>query len=187
VGSEITLVMAGLVISPFFLSFPFLLTILAMSYELSLEVVLAGQLSRDVKNFAAIVASSDDAILGKTLDGTVTTWNAGAAKMYGYSAREMIGQHVSVSNSLSGRYRELDQVPAMGNPPHLVQISMGHRPSSAGNGHRRVAVQRRVAARRVVIGLEIRQLPFQVQSIPEQHVVEKFSPHRPDQALHKGV
>jgi hypothetical protein len=69
----------------------------------------------------------------------------------------------------------------------MAQISMGHRASSAGKGHRRVAVQRSVAAGRVVIGLEIRQLPFQVPSISEQHVVEKFSPHRPHQALYEGV
>ena len=46
---------------------------------------------------------------------------------------------LSVSNSLSGRHGELDQVPAMGNPPRMVQISMGHRASSTGEGHRRVA------------------------------------------------
>jgi two-component system sensor kinase FixL len=44
---------------------------------------------------AAIVESSDHAILSKTLDGTITSWNAGAEKMYGYSANEMVGQHVS--------------------------------------------------------------------------------------------
>ena len=95
-GVSIALVMAGMVALPFFLSFPFLMMVLAMSYELSLDVVQAGTLSLDVRRLAAIVASSDDAILGKTLDGTITTWNAGAAKMYGYSAREMIGQHVSM-------------------------------------------------------------------------------------------
>ena len=43
---------------------------------------------------AAIVASSDDAIVGKTLDGIVTSWNAGATRIFGYTAKEMIGQHI---------------------------------------------------------------------------------------------
>jgi two-component system sensor kinase FixL len=41
---------------------------------------------------AAIVTSSDDAIVGKTIDGTVTDWNAGAEKIFGYTAAEMIGK-----------------------------------------------------------------------------------------------
>ena len=41
---------------------------------------------------AAIVASSDDAIIGKTLDGIVTDWNRGAELMFGYNAKEMLGQ-----------------------------------------------------------------------------------------------
>jgi PAS domain S-box-containing protein len=44
---------------------------------------------------AAIVESSDDAIIGKTLDGIVTSWNPGAARMYGYTAPEMVGCSVS--------------------------------------------------------------------------------------------
>lgn len=46
-------------------------------------------------NLAAIVTHSNDAIIGKTLDGIVTSWNPGAEAIYGYSAEEMIGQSVS--------------------------------------------------------------------------------------------
>jgi hypothetical protein len=35
--------------------------------------------------------------------------------------------------------------------------------------------------------LEVGKFPFQITGIPEQHLIEKFSPHRPDQALHEGV
>ena len=41
--------------------------------------------------------------------------------------------------------------------------------------------------RRGVVNLELGKLAFQITGIPEQHLVEEFSPHRPDQALYKGV
>ncbi len=45
--------------------------------------------------FAAIVENSNDAIYSRSLDGTVLSWNAGAEKMLGYSAAEMIGRSVT--------------------------------------------------------------------------------------------
>ncbi|HEY2543466.1 MAG TPA: PAS domain S-box protein [Gaiellaceae bacterium] len=44
---------------------------------------------------AAIVSSASEAILGKTPDGRVTSWNAAAERLYGYSADEAVGKHIS--------------------------------------------------------------------------------------------
>ena len=49
---------------------------------------------------ASIVESCDDAIIGKTLDGTVVSWNTGAERLYGYSAAEMIGRSISAPDSI---------------------------------------------------------------------------------------
>ena len=55
--------------------------------------------SRELRDYqtrlALIVDSSQDAIIGKNLDGVVTHWNKGAEQMYGYTAAEIIGQPVS--------------------------------------------------------------------------------------------
>jgi PAS domain S-box-containing protein len=45
---------------------------------------------------AAVVESSDDAIISKTLEGIITSWNEGAKRMYGYSAGEVIGKSVTI-------------------------------------------------------------------------------------------
>jgi PAS domain S-box-containing protein len=67
---------------------------------------------------AAIVASSADAIIGKKLDGTITSWNAAAERIFGYSAAEMIGSSVYrlIPPALHDSEREVLRRVATGEP-----------------------------------------------------------------------
>ena len=60
-------------------------------------------------HLAAIVESSDDAIIGKTLDGIVVSWNGGAERLYGYSADDMVGSPISRLVP-QGQEDEIDQI-----------------------------------------------------------------------------
>ena len=70
------------------------------------RIIGASKIARDIterirlettaRRFEAIVQSTDDAIIGKSLDGIITSWNPGAEAMFGYIAEEMLGQTLCV-------------------------------------------------------------------------------------------
>ena len=81
-----------------------------------------------LRQIAAIVESSDDAIIGNTLDGTITSWNPAAERIYGYSAAEAIGQSIDmlVPEALRG------DVPGI-----LAQVQAGDRVEQYETGRAR--------------------------------------------------
>ncbi len=82
-------------------------------------IVGAASIKRDVSErqravetharLAAIVETSDDAILSKTLDGTVVSWNAAAERVYGYTAAEVVGKSIEllVPEELKGEEQQI--------------------------------------------------------------------------------
>ena len=92
----------------------------------------------DRGRLAAIVESSQDAIISRTLDGIITSWNRGAEQLYGYAAHEAIGKHIRIlvpederagsSDILqrikNGEYVDIAETERMGRDGRRVHISV---------------------------------------------------------------
>ncbi len=103
---------------------------------------------REVRRLAAIVETSEDAIVSGSLDGTVATWNGGAERLYGYTAEEMIGQSITrllpsgdftevleLRERLSsgGRVRDFE-TPQRHKEGHLIDVSVSLSPLTDESG-----------------------------------------------------
>jgi PAS domain S-box-containing protein len=69
----------------------------------------AEQLGEYRSRLASIIDSSDDAILSKELNGTITSWNKGAERIYGYTPEEVVGKHISLLTP-SDRPNEISEI-----------------------------------------------------------------------------
>ncbi len=69
-----------------------------MKQQISSQAELASEMLTDIAIanafLASIIESSDDAIIGKTLEGIILSWNRGAERIFGYTEREAIGQSI---------------------------------------------------------------------------------------------
>ena len=79
------------------------------SILLSIEDVTERRSADDaIRRLAAIVEGTEDAIVGRTLDGIITSWNRGAEQMFGYAAEEVIGGPITVIIPRERRDEEVD-------------------------------------------------------------------------------
>jgi two-component system CheB/CheR fusion protein len=95
---------------------------------------------------AAIVDSSSDAIVGKNLQGTITSWNKGAEQLFGYTADEVIGKTISIlehaeeENEMMGRIRQGERIEnyetiRRGKGGSLIDIALTVSPIRNSDGH----------------------------------------------------
>jgi PAS domain S-box-containing protein len=75
------------------------------------DITARKQAEQAAARLAAIVEGSDDAIIGKTLEGTVTSWNPAAERIYGFTAADAVGHHISML-AVPDRESEFEQIMA---------------------------------------------------------------------------
>lgn len=116
------------------------------------------------RRLAAIVQSSEDAIIGKTLDGVITDWNRAAQRIYGYTAEEVLGRHISIlappdlSDDITGILRKLrwgesvsqHETVRVGKDGRMLDISLSVSPikDAGGNILGAASIARDITARK---------------------------------------
>jgi len=83
----------------------FLAVVIDITTRIQIENELEQQ-RKDLAKLAAIVTSSQDAIISKNTDGIILNWNRSAEELFGYSAREIIGQHIFTLIPFELQYQE---------------------------------------------------------------------------------
>jgi PAS domain S-box-containing protein len=87
------------------------------TFGVSQDITERKRTEEDLRRLAEIVESSDDAIISKTLDGIILTWNLGAERMYGYSAEEAVGKPINLLYPNG----QADEIPVI-----LEKVKQGH-------------------------------------------------------------
>ena len=106
------------------------------------NIIGASKIARDITErkqaeqsrnlLAAIVASSDDAIISKNLDGVITSWNKGAERIFGYTAEEAIGQHITLIIPPERRAEESDILARLGRGERVDHFHTARRRKDGG-------------------------------------------------------
>ena len=80
-----------------------------VSYYCTRDITESKKAEEKIQTLANVVESSDDAIITKSLDGIITSWNKGAEQIYGYLAEEVLGKNISIlePDNLKGEIKQL--------------------------------------------------------------------------------